>query len=62
MDIALSNSFYLLLEQDYAADLRELMIAITEPTFLQLFEVAITKWGNSTPVQQKTNYDAMYKP
>ena len=61
MDIALSNLFYLLLEQDYAANLRELMLAIPEPTFLQLFKCAIRKWGNSTPGQQKANYNAMYK-
>ena len=51
MDIALSDSLYLLLKQDYATDLRELMLTIPEPTFLQLFEQAISKWGNSTPCQ-----------
>ena len=51
MDIALSNFFYLLLNQDYAADLRELMLVILEPTFLQLFDQVINRWGNSTPSQ-----------
>ena len=38
MDIALSDSLYLLLEQDYVTDLCELMLAIPEPKFLQLFK------------------------
>ncbi len=41
MDIALSDSFYLLIEEDYAVNLRELMLAIPEPTFLQLFNQVI---------------------
>ncbi len=61
MGITISESFYLLIEEDYVVDLHKLMLAIPEPTFLQLFKYAITIWGNSTSGKRKANDNAMYK-
>ena len=55
MDMALVEVFYELLDGDYSADLREIMLSFANASFLTLFKQAIPKWGISIPGQQLTN-------
>ena len=59
MDMALVEVFYELLDGDYSADLREIILSFANPSFLTLSKQAIPKLGISTPGQQLANFNAM---
>ena len=59
MDMALVRVFYELLDGDYSADLREIILSFANPSFLTLSKQAIPKLGISTPGQQLANFNAM---
>ena len=59
MDMALVEVSYKLLDGDYSAGLREIMLSFANPSFLTLFKQAIPKLGISTPGQQIVTCNAM---
>ena len=52
MDEALILRFYECIEDNYAKDIRDDLLAIANPTFLQVFERATKKYGKTTAAQR----------
>jgi len=52
MDEALILRFYECIENDYAKDIRDDLLGIANPTFLQVFERATEKYGKTTAAQR----------
>ena len=59
MDECLIERFYSLLDVDQASDLRDVMLAFPTPTFLQMFNQAVIKWGTTNPGTRTKNREAM---
>ena len=61
MDLALIKRFYGMLD-DRAEDLRDEMLGIANPTFLQVYDAAIAQWGHSTPSYCEANIASITDP
>ena len=60
--MVLVEAFYEILKDDYAANLRDIMLNFPNPTFLNLFKEVVLKWGQSTPNQQIANHNSILEP
>ena len=61
VDLALIERFYSMLN-DRAEDLRDEMLGIENPTFLQVYDAAIDQWVNSTTSSCKANIASITDP
>ncbi len=59
MDECLIERFYKLLPDNHETDIREIMLAVSNITFLQVFECAIENYDTMTPTMHLTNLNVM---
>ena len=57
MDRALTDCLYTMLSPDKAQDLRDNVIALVDPTFLQICDEAVRMWGHTTPSSRAANLE-----
>ena len=57
MDRALTNRLYAMMGPDVAQNLRDNVIAIVDPTFLQACDEAVRMWGHTTPTSRASNLE-----
>ena len=57
MDGALTNRIYAMLGPGKAQDLRDNVITLVDPTFLQICDVAVRMWGHTTPSSRAANLE-----
>ena len=62
MDQALIQRFFLCLGPDKAQDLRDRIIAIINPSFLQIRDEAVAMWGHTTPSSRSANLKTLEGP
>ena len=59
MDEALIDRLYTMLGSDRAQDLRDRIMAIANPTFLEVYNHAVQMWGHSTPSSRDENVKSL---
>ena len=62
MDRALTNRLYEMIGTDMAQNLRDNVIALVNPTFLQVCDEAVRMWGHTTPTTRAKNLEALKAP
>ena len=62
MDQALINRMYLCLGTEKAQDLRDSLVALVNPTFLQASQCTIDLWGHTTPLSRNANIETLKAP
>ena len=62
MDRALIDRLYSTLGPDRAQDLRDNVVAITDPSFLQVCDAAVRMWGHTTPSSRVANLETLKAP
>ena len=62
MDRALIDRLYLTIGADRAQDLRDNVIDIANPSFLQVWDAAVTMWGHTTPSSRAANLETLKAP
>ena len=62
MDQALISRLYALLDEDHAQTLRDNVSRIPNPTFHEVFDNAVRKWGQTTPQSRLDNINALTAP
>ena len=62
MDRALIDRLYLTIGPDRAQDLRDNVVAIANPTFLQVCDAAVAMWGHTTPSSRAANLETLKAP
>ena len=62
MDRALTNRLYAIMGHDMAQNLRDKVIAIANPTFLQICDEAVRMWGHTTPTTRARNHEELKAP
>ena len=55
IDRALTNRLYAMIGPDMAQNLHDNVIALADPTFLQMCDEAVRIWGHTTPTSRATN-------
>ena len=59
MDEALIDRLFSMLGPDRGQDLRDNMVALINPTFLQACNQAIRLWGHTTPTTRDANWKTL---
>ena len=62
MDRALIDRLYSTLGPDRAQDLRDNVVAIADPSFLQVCDAAVRMWGHTTPSSRAANLETLKAP
>ena len=62
MDQALIQRFFLCLGPDKAQALRDRILVIVNPTFLQIRDKAVAMWGHTTPSSRSVNLETLEGP
>lgn len=62
LDQALISRIYILLDGDHAQTLRDPVIRIPNPTFHDVFDSAVQKWGQTTPQSRLKNINDLTAP
>ena len=62
MDRALIDRLFLTLGPDRAQDLRDNVVAIADPSFLQVCDTAVAMWGHTTPSSRAANLETLKAP
>ena len=62
MDRALTNCLYAMIGPDMAQNLRDNVIALANPTFLQVCDEAVRMWGHTTPTSRAKNLESLKAP
>ena len=62
MDWALIDRLYSTLSPDRAQDLRDNVVAIADPSFLQVCDAAVRMWGHITPSSRAANLETLKAP
>ena len=57
MDRALTNRLYAMIRPDMAQNLQDNVMALADPTFLQICDEAVRMWGHSTPTSRAANLE-----
>ncbi len=62
MDMAHIKRLYAMLDPEYAQELQDSIIHFTNPTFLDVFDDAVRKWGQTTPSTRMENIALLTSP
>jgi hypothetical protein len=62
MDRALIDRLYLTIGPERAQDLRDNVVAIANPSFLQVCDAAVRMWGHTTPSSRAANLETLKAP
>ncbi len=62
MDMALIKRLYAMLDQEYAQELRDSVVRFANPTFLDVLDDGVQKWGQTTPSTRMENIASQTSP